>query len=162
MSSSGKRAAMVERRLPSASAAVSSLAAPALTAGGKSSLPSSRSVVSANPSCQYGISGRSVAEKYEQMTPPPHALADAIFRPARAHGVDDPGAVAVRDDPRVRHGRALPPVPLLDVSGAEARHRHGDPDLAWPGLRVRHLTDHQGVPGGTAAFVPGSAHRSPP
>src|SRR6266849_5688396 len=43
-----------------------------------------------------------------------------------ADGVDDAGAVAVRNHPSIAHRRALPARPFLHIAGVDPRHRQAD------------------------------------
>lgn len=71
----------------------------------------------------------------------PHPLPHAPGVDSIAHGVDDSGRVAVRDHPRVRHGRTEPAAPLLGVAGVDARDGDADADLAGARGGVGQFTD---------------------
>ena len=88
----------------------------------------------------------------------PDTLPDAVPADAVTDGVDGAGAVAVRDDARVRHRGAEPAAALLRVAGVHAGEPHPDADLPGSRLGVGELADLQDVGRGALPLVPGCAH----
>jgi hypothetical protein len=76
----------------------------------------------------------------------PHTLSDSAVVHALSDGVDDAGAVAVRNDARERHPVAHPVAAFFRVPGIDAGDRNPNSDLAVARLRVRHLTDLEHLP----------------
>ena len=92
----------------------------------------------------------------------PHPFADARRVDARAHRVDLARAVALRNHARIRHGRAQPSLPLLDLARVHARCPQPDAHVTGSRLRIRHLADDEDVRGFALLFVPGCLHVSAP
>jgi hypothetical protein len=67
-------------------------------------------------------------------------------------------AVAVEDNTRVADPEAHPVGALLDLPGVDPGGPHAHQNLSGSGPRVLHLANREHLAGGTAAFVPGSAH----
>jgi hypothetical protein len=68
-----------------------------------------------------------------------------LANPTRVHAVpdllDDPRAVAVRNDSGVGHPDAECVLPLLDVSRVHSGHRDADEELAGGGRWFSHVPD---------------------
>src|SRR3954451_10807962 len=79
---------------------------------------------------------------------------DALTDPAGVHTladrIDDTGAVAVRDDARIRQPGADPVAALLRIARIDAGDREAYPNLARPGLGIGHHADLQHLRAGPA------------
>src|SRR6185437_8151690 len=89
--------------------------------------------------------------------PHPHAFADARGRNAVAHGIDDAGAVALRDDAR-EGDLARQSLARFDVGRIDARGRELDAHLAAAGLRCVDVLDAHHIARRTVRFVKGRLH----
>jgi hypothetical protein len=79
----------------------------------------------------------------------PHTLSHPRGIDVRTDSIDRSSAIAVRDDPRMRHGRALPARTLLHITRAQPRHLDLNPNLTNPRLHIGHLADDQRLSCGT-------------
>jgi hypothetical protein len=88
----------------------------------------------------------------------PHTLSDSAGVYALSDGVDDAGAVAVRNDARERQPVPHPVAAFLGVPAIDARDGNPNAHLARSGLRVGHLTDLKHLRSGSRPLVPSREH----
>jgi hypothetical protein len=88
----------------------------------------------------------------------PHPPANPSRVHTGADRVDDPGPVAVRDDPRIRHHRTEPTPALLDIARVHPRDSQPHPNLPGRWLRQRHNPDLQHLRGRSLPVVPSCSH----
>jgi len=101
-----------------------------------------------------GRSERSIALRAEAPNPlanPPRADAVSDF-------VDDPCAIAMRDDTGVRHPDAERVLPLFDIPRVHPGHSDTDAQLTGPRHRFGHLPHNERLVRRTLLFVPRSSH----
>jgi hypothetical protein len=90
----------------------------------------------------------------------PHALADPCGSDPFADLVDDPCAIAVGNDPAVRHAIAVLVAPLLDVAGIDPGGGDLDAHLTWPTRGIGHLPDDEDIARRPLSLVPCRPHQS--
>ena len=88
----------------------------------------------------------------------PHTAAEPFLRDSFADGVNRPGAIAVRNDARIRHSDTESIFTFFHVTGMDARRRHTNASFSGDRLRVVHRTDDQNVARRALFFVPCSFH----
>jgi hypothetical protein len=84
----------------------------------------------------------------------PYCTPDPVGRHAFADLVHAPCAIAMRNDPRIRHAETEGVLTLLDIARVYAGGRDPIADLAGCRSRIRHLANHQYFPRRTLLLVP--------
>jgi hypothetical protein len=88
----------------------------------------------------------------------PHRPADPLGRHALADLIYLPCAIAMRNDPRIRHAIAKGILTLLDIAGVYARGRDPNADLASGRARIGHFANYQDIPRWSLLLVPSCSH----
>jgi hypothetical protein len=83
-------------------------------------------------------------------------------KPVRGHAfanlIHTPGAVAVRNDPWIRHAKAEGVLALLDITWVYAGSLDPNADFTRSGMRVGYLANHEYIPRRTLLLIPGCPH----
>ena len=88
----------------------------------------------------------------------PDVAAEPFGGDAGAEEVNASGAVAVRDDARVRHAEVESVFAFFGVAGIDAGGGDADANFAWGGGGIGHIADDEDVAGRALLFIPGGFH----